>query len=120
MTLSNRIYGKIIPFGKKSRVNRWISYFITGWLSVVWLKPAALEPQQPPLKFHHLLLGAVFSILLLMLAGQGVSVLQPVLSSIGPLTLERAIVITVILLNLWRWVVGRNLINSHLTHDYCT
>lgn len=113
---SPALYTSLAHLARSGPVARQLAYFGAGLLSMFFVRPPL--PQAKPVNFA---LQSIIALLLfwvfVLLLGDLLILLQPVLVAIGGLTLERVIVGTVMLFLAWRYLRGRNLLRAFMAYQ---
>lgn len=109
--ITTPLYRGLISWLDRTWAHRQLAYFCAGWLSLVGLRPAL--PPSRKARLQDILLGAALLPLLLLFFAQFLTVAQPALHSAGGLTggltIEKAILGVVVIVNVWRYLKGRAL-----------
>lgn len=109
--ITTPLYRGLISWLDRTWAHRQLAYFCAGWLSLVGLRPAL--PPSRKARLQDILLGAALLPLFLLFFAQFLTVAQPALQGAGQaaggLTLEKAILGVVVIVNVWRYLKGRAL-----------
>ncbi|CAB5514290.1 hypothetical protein LMG26857_03349 [Achromobacter anxifer] len=112
----NVIYDRLADAARKGAVPRQLAYCAAGWISMFGIKPKLPNANQS-IHLSAVLIASVLAILFLMVVSAILSALQPAMIAVGGLTLERAVVGTLLLFFGWRYLIGRSLVKAVLAHQ---
>lgn len=109
--ITTPLYRSLLAWLDRSWAHRQLAYFCAGWLSLVGLRPTL--PPSRSARLQDILLGAALLPLILLFFAQFLTVAQPALqgagSLTGGLTLEKAVLGVVAIVNVWRYLKGRSI-----------
>lgn len=110
------VYARLSLCARRGLVQRHAAYLAAGFLTVLGVKPPL--PNVQPFRASTLFI-AFFVLIggLMLFSGAILTLVQPLLIAIGGLTLERAMVGTVLLIFVWRYFVGRKLLNAFMAYQ---
>lgn len=108
--LLSPLYGTFATWDSNKQPLRHVGYLAAGFLSLIFIRPPLAAAASG--KLGGVLAAFILAPLLLWLLAGTLGTAGPLLSALGPLTLERAVYAVVGIVLLTRYVIGRRLVKQ--------
>lgn len=108
---TSSIYLPLLSFSRKNWAARQLSYFAAGWVSLVGISPGG-GGGKPKATLQDIAIAVAVVCIGFLMIGRILSQAQPLIQHAGPLTVEKAVVSVVLVLNLWRYLKGRKIMRE--------